>query len=424
MTNSNQRGQNIHVAISDHAVDDLVVYCREHYAGTPITIVADTNTYAALGERVERAIKAAGFQTITLVLTGSEIAANGEYILRVLLGSSTGDQLFLAVGSGTVTDITRYSAFRTRNPYISVPTAPSVDGFVSVSAPLIVGSMKETFPTDAPVAVFADLPTLAAAPQAMIAAGFGDILGKFTSLADWNLSRLLHDEPYDAAVEARVRRALDACVAAVDAIAARSEDGVRALMHALIESGMGMLEFGNSRPASGAEHHCSHYWEMKLLREGKPALLHGAKVGVATTLIAARYARLRALSRAELVDLLEAAELDPRARQIAEIERVYGDAAPDILRIQAPYLDVTPAEYAALKARILDQWSAVQAILATVPPPEVIVDILHRLGGAAGADALGLDAATVLEAQQYGHYLRDRFTIMKLTKALGLPLAG
>ncbi len=62
-------------------------------------------------------------------------------------------------------------------------------------------------------------------------------------------------------------------------------------------------------------------------------------------------------------------------------------------------------------------------ILETVPPPEVIVDILKRLGGAASPDALGLDAETVSEAQRYGHYLRDRFTVMKLNKALGLPLA-
>ncbi len=423
MSDQTNPTQGITVAISDHAVDDLIAYLREHYTGTTITLVSDTNTYAALGERVYHAVSDAGFTTINLVLAGEEVTAGAEYILRVLLGSSTGDQVFVAVGSGTVTDITRYSAFRTRNPYIAVPTAPSVDGFVSVSAPLIVGSMKETFPTDAPVAVFADLPTLAAAPQAMIAAGFGDILGKYTSLADWNLSHLLHDEPYNAAVEARVRRALDACVAAVDAIAQRSEDGVHALMHALIESGMGMLEFGNSRPASGAEHHCSHYWEMKLLREGRPALLHGAKVGVATTLIAAHYARLRTLSYDELINLLEAAEPDSRERQIAEIEQVYGDAAPDILRIQAPYLNQTPADYEALKQRILAQWDTIQPILASVPPPEVIIDILNRLGGASNPDALGLDADTVSEAQRYGHYLRDRFTVMKLNKALGLPLA-
>lgn len=414
----------IHVAISANAVDELVAYCREHYDGTLVTIVSDTNTYAALGRRVHDAISRAGFETINLVLTGEEITAGAEYILRVLLGSSTGDQLFLAVGSGTVTDITRYTAFRTRNPYIAVPTAPSVDGFISVSAPLIVGGMKETFPTSAPVAVFADLPTLAAAPQAMIAAGVGDILGKFTSLADWNLSHLLHDEPYSAAVEARVRRALDACVAAIDAIAARGEDGIRALMHSLLESGIGMLEFGDSRPASGAEHHCSHYWEMKLLREHKPALLHGAKVGVATALIAQRYARLRALTGDELIDLLEASELEPRDQQIAEIERVYGTAAEDIQRIQTPYLDMTPLEYMALKQRILDQWTQVQPILETVPPPETIVDMLNRLGGASSAEALGLDDETVVEAQRYGHYLRDRFTVMKLTKAIGLPLTS
>ena len=33
-------------------------------------------------------------------------------------------------------------------------------------------------------------------------------------------------------------------------------------MYALLLSGLAMQMVGNSRPASGAEHHMSHLWEM------------------------------------------------------------------------------------------------------------------------------------------------------------------
>lgn len=412
----------IHVDISVEAVPHLVAYCREKFANLPITVVSDTNTYPVLGQRVRDEMISAGFQVINIVLSGEEVVANEHYLVKVFLSSHTGDQVFIAVGSGTITDITRYVAFRTRNPYISVPTAPSVDGFVSVSAPLIVGVMKETFPTNAPVAVFGDLETLKNAPKAMIAAGFGDILGKYTSLADWKLGHLLRGEPHDTAVEERVRSALNSCVASVDAIASRSEAGIYALMNALLESGLGMLEFGNSRPASGAEHHCSHYWEMKLLREGKPALLHGAKVGFATSLIARQYQRLRNLSREDLLELLEASELQPRDQQVADIERVYPGAAEDILRIQQPYLDMKQDEYDTLKQDILQNWQAVRSILDAVPPPEIITGVLRQLGGASQAEDLCLSESTVQEALLYGHYLRDRFTVMKLSKIIGLSV--
>lgn len=47
---------------------------------------------------------------------------------------------------------------------------------------------------------------------------------------------------------------------------------------------MGLI--GVSRPASGAEHMLSHYWEMAVIAAGKNPELHGIKVGIATPIIA------------------------------------------------------------------------------------------------------------------------------------------
>ena len=53
-------------------------------------------------------------------------------------------------------------------------------------------------------------------------------------------------------------------------------------MDALITAGLAMAESGNSRPASGSEHHISHFLEMDFIRRREPVPLHGLKVAIGT----------------------------------------------------------------------------------------------------------------------------------------------
>ena len=149
----------------------------------------------------------------TIVLTGAEVVPDEHYVVQVLLEAPVDGRPYLAVGSGTLTDIVRFASHRTRTSFISVPTAPSVDGFTSVGAPMVIGRWKQTVQTQPPLAVFADEMTLRAAPRLMIASGFGDMMGKYTALADWELGAILWDEPFDEAIHRRARRALDKCMA-------------------------------------------------------------------------------------------------------------------------------------------------------------------------------------------------------------------
>jgi glycerol-1-phosphate dehydrogenase [NAD(P)+] len=409
----------VHIDISTNAIQNLVQYCK-NLTEEQFTIISDTNTYAALGERVRNALIAADLPVTNIVLEGEEIVSDEVYLTRALVQSSATDQVFVAVGSGTLTDIARYISYRTRNRFIAVPSAPSVDGFVSPGAPLVVGGIKETYPARPPIAVFADLATLTAAPTELKAAGVGDIIGKTTSLADWKLAHLLWDTPHDAAVEQRIRQAVQNCIDGLDEIVANSETGMACLMEALIESGLGMLEFGNSQPASGSEHHCSHFWELQLLKAHKPAILHGAKVGFATILISKQYERLRHLARTEVSDMLEAANLREAGETVNEIRQSYDQIADDVIRIQAPFLEMTDNAYRQLKTRILESWSAVQEIADTVLAPAEITEILMKVGSPVNEEQLGIEQVLVKQALLYGHYLRDRFTVLKLFNIMGI----
>ena len=407
------------VTIDDHAVAHLVEFCRKN-ALDKLFLVADANTYDAQGHAVEKALRAADLDLKQIVFTNKEVIADAAHVFDVLIAAGAEPRTYIAVGSGTLTDITRFASHRTRSQFISVPTAPSVDGFASIGAPLIVHGVKVTLICQAPLAIFADSDTLCHAPQSMIAAGFADMLGKLTSVADWRIGRLLWDEPYDEAIARRTLDAVQICIDNADGIGAGEPAGIARLLDALLESGYCMLDFGSSRPASGAEHHYSHYWEMMLLREGRPAILHGAKVGVATVMVAEIYDRVRQLSRAQLSDLLEAAVWPARADEVAQIEAAYGDLAGDVIAEHKAFLDLNPAEADALKRKILAHWDEIQAIAAQVPPAAVVADLLCRVGGPATAAELGFDENERALAAANGHYLRNRFTVRKLVKVLGL----
>jgi glycerol-1-phosphate dehydrogenase [NAD(P)+] len=409
------------IYIGDSAVDELLKYVEANGLNQ-FTLVSDANTYAALGRQVEAALQGKAYNLTTIVLDGEEVIAGGDYLLQVLANAPVADHTFIAVGSGTITDITRFISYRTKNTFISMPTATSVDGFTSIGAPLVLDGVKQTLISQAPLAVFADLPTLQNAPKRLIASGFGDMVGKYTSLADWQLGRMLWDEPYDEDIAKRARTGLDTCINYANEIGKADADGIRYLMDGLVESGLCMLEFGSSRPASGAEHHCSHYWEMMLLNEGRPALLHGQKVGFATTLIIGQYNKLRSLSRQDVMDRLEAATLPDRAEEEAIIREAYGDAAEQVIRDQSAFLDMTPEKFDATKRKIAEHWDDILAIAESLPSVEEVTAALDKVGGPTTAEELGVTDDEVQRALRYGHFLRNRFTVMKLSRILDISL--
>jgi glycerol-1-phosphate dehydrogenase [NAD(P)+] len=408
------------VYIGQDAISELVNYCKSNDL-FKFALIADQNTYAAFGNSVEQALKASPFDVLSIILQGDEIIADEHYIVQALTKLDRQNRLFLAVGSGTLTDITRFISHRVRTSFISLPTAPSVDGFTSIGAPLVLGGLKQTIICQPPMAVFADLATLTSAPQRLIAAGFGDMVGKMMSVADWKLGYVIWDEPYDEQIAGRFLVAAKLCTDSAREIGERTEAGVRTLIAGLVESGFGMLDFGNSTPASGAEHHMSHCWEMKLLNEKKPAMLHGAKVAVASILTAKRYQVIGSISRDQLGDLLQWSRLPSRDQQVLGIQAAYGPITTQIIKEQSPFLNMTEQTFEKLRQRIIDRWPEVQQIAHAVPKPEQLIEWLNQVGAPIDASGIGLGDQDVELVLEFGHYLRNRFTINKLWFILGTP---
>jgi glycerol-1-phosphate dehydrogenase [NAD(P)+] len=58
-------------------------------------------------------------------------------------------------------------------------------------------------------------------------------------------------------------------------------------------------------------------------------------------------------------------------------------------------------------------------VAAEVPPPERLAAALRAVGGPAAAGELGLAPQLVAESLEAAHYVRARFTILRLWELLG-----
>jgi glycerol-1-phosphate dehydrogenase [NAD(P)+] len=143
-------------------------------------------------------------------------------------------------------------------------------------------------------------------------------------------------------------------------------------------------------------------------------------VGVASVLIAEEYEKVKHITRQQLVQHLKDTDRPDPEQEIQRIRLAYGATADEVIDAQSDFLKLSAHEFGLLKQRIIDQWSLVQDIAAGVPGPRELVDVLHKAGAETDARALGLSDEEVKLALEYGHYLRNRFTVRKLNYLIGL----
>ncbi|MBP1969281.1 glycerol-1-phosphate dehydrogenase [NAD(P)+] [Virgibacillus natechei] len=357
--------------IEKNAIDKIPSYLISHEYKN-IVLVVDENTRKAAGNKIEHILSRNDFRLTIVELAPNkygEVIADERTLIQFLVEIPNSADVILAVGSGTIHDIVRFASFKMSIPFISVPTAASVDGYTSKGAPLIFQGVKKTIQTASPVAVFADIDIIKDAPREMTAAGFGDIIGKYTSLLDWEISSLIGKEPYNQLAADLTRRSLDNCIHSVQEIAKREDKGIKILMQALIESGLVMLVLDFSRPASGSEHHLSHYWEMDLLKKDAKQLLHGAKVGVATTII---------------IDLYK---------------QIITDIDPDLMSTDSRYLE-----------SFTTNWEQIKQMMKELPSSQQIKDLLKTVAGPTTPEELNIEHSLVSLSLNEAFHLRDRCT--------------
>ncbi len=396
------------------------------YNAKRIFLVADIHTMRAAGQAILSLLEeAASFDIGTHIYEDLELVPDDHAVevLR-LAGEAFGEaDLWLAVGSGTLNDLTRYISHERGVPYIVFATAPSMDGYASGVSPLILNQMKQTFNAQSPLAIVADPEILADAPQEMLLAGAGDVFGKYSSLLDWSIARIAFDEYYCPEIVSIVERSRDAVAASVSSIAKREPEAIRLLFDALVEVGIAMDYCGNSRPASGAEHHLAHFWEMQFLFADKTPVLHGLKVGAALPIVLSIYEQLADMP--ETIDFDRARDRAKRFDHEVWVEgtkEAYGPASSGILKLEAEEGLQDPPKRLARIDRLEEQWAELIELAKTAPSVSSILELYEVLGFPSDVAKLGVDDNALRSALHHAKDLRARYTVMRLFEDLSIDL--
>lgn len=411
------REHKIHVKnilIEAGAINKIPELLSDIFTGKPdeITIICDDNTYAAAGELVEEKVK--GCKVIKLPSKGLHADNHAVKLTEEQLDGRTG--LILAVGSGTIHDISRYIANKRGIHFVSIPTAASVDGFVSTVAAMTWNGFKKTFPAVSPVLVIADTNIFSNAPYRLTASGISDLLGKYTALADWKIAHLVTEEYIcDKVCELELSAVNEVCGCLPDLRGEVSEEQRRKayeqLMYALLLSGIAMQMVGNSRPASGAEHHISHLWEMEVINRPLDAY-HGEKVSIGLMIAAETYHMIKEAIRSGQYEIepytgLDYLELKESFGPKGLYEGMLEENTPD------PLEQIDRMEFEDLLPRIAD-------ILEELPSVDRINELLSMAGCRKYVHEIGLDEHIIPMTICLSPYVRNRLTFMRLTKLIKL----
>lgn len=313
----------------------------------------------------------------------------------------------IAIGSGTVHDLTRYCAYTRGIPFVSCPTAASVDGFCAPVAAMTWHGFKKTLTAVPPKLVVADLDVIMQAPPFLIRSGFGDMIGKFIALADWKIGHLLTGEYFCDHICSMTMGATNAVLESAEGIRTGTVSAYEKLTYGLLMSGLAMQMIGNSRPASGAEHHISHLIEMR--PAGLPLAseaLHGEKVGVGTLLAAREYHRLRGIPSLTWEDY-----------PIAQPELINAVFGQDLGRSIITENETDVAAGITAEA-IRTHWDAICRIIDQIPAADALLQSYQSLSIKSTLEEIGVSPAQKDALLDFSPLVRNRLTLMRIRRAI------
>ena len=388
-----------HVVIGRGALSSLPSLCEGF---ENVILVSDENTYNAcardafgiLGDKIKK--------NLVLAANGDVVIPNEEKIDEIQKALPDKCDLIIGTGSGVINDLCKYVSFKNDLPYYIIATAPSMDGYASVGAALILEGMKITLNARPPKAIIADTAVLAKAPIDMIRAGYGDIIGKYSCLNDWRLSALINGEYFCQKVYDLTYSCAEKVKSLAKGVNLRDEETVGALMEALVTVGIAMSYVDCSRPASGSEHHLSHFFEITGILDKKEYFSHG--IDVVFSSVETAKLREKLISRTPKKIAFD------RKTWESDIRRIYTSSADGIIKLQ----DKLGWYEADDSDKVISKWDEIKQILADSPTPSEFIEMIE----AAGLDYSEFEKLygkeKIADAIRYAKDLKDRYSVLWL----------
>jgi glycerol-1-phosphate dehydrogenase [NAD(P)+] len=401
---------------------DAAAVFASHFGSQSAVVIADENTFSAAGKDVYDNLGGARRAAATSFIFGQHVHADERCVNELHQAVAATDAIPVAVGSGTINDLTKLVAHRLARPYMVVATAASMDGYTAYGASITAGGSKQTFDCPAPLVVLADLEVIAAAPAELNASGYADLAAKMAAGADWIVADAAGAEPIDPPVWETVQGRLRDWIDAPAAIARGDVQRLGNLISGLMLSGFAMQAARSSRPASGAEHQFSHLWDMQHHTHYDSPPSHGFKVGIGTLASVALYEDLLAQDLSRL-DVNEAIDLWPDLATLEQRtalllgEGEWGAKAVEETRAKYP----SAVELREQLTRVAGGWPQLKRRLAhQLIAFRDFQQMLRDAGCPAVPEQIGISRDQLRRSYQQALAIRRRFTVLDLAHRAGL----
>ncbi len=383
-------------------------------------VVCDQHTQQAAWEAVKAQLDKAGIPYGFYRFNAPHLEPDEKACGALTMALDPSCDGLLAVGSGVLNDICKVVSHAMGKPCAVVATAPSMDGYASDNASMIIGGVKVSLYNACPQAIIADTDILCAAPDRMLQAGFGDMLAKYVSICEWRLSNLITGEYYCENIAGLMRASLARMVEAAPRLLKRDAQAVESVFEGLLLAGIAMAYAKVSRPASGLEHYFSHMWEMMALERGRVQELHGIQVGIGTLLTLSIWEHLNRLQP-------DRARAEAFIRDFAEEEwealmhRVFGGAADKVIATARAEGRNDPAAHAARLDTIITRWPDILRIAAEeLPTRAEIHRMMASLGMPLTPQDIGFTDRDTTDALLGARDIRNKYLTSSMLWDLGL----
>lgn len=383
-------------------------------------VVCDKNTYEVAGRKTCQLLTDAGVEHVLYIIPGDRLAPAEWEVGSLIMHFDPTCDMLLGVGTGVINDICKVAAHAAKVPSAIVGTAPSMDGYASNSSSMEVNHVKVSLYNHAPVGILLDSEILAQAPMRMLWAGLGDMVAKYIAVCEWRISNIVTGEYYCEDIAQLMRTALKRIVDAADGITKRDPDAIGSIAEGLILAGIAMAYAEISRPASGLEHYFSHMWEMQALERGKPYDLHGIQVGIGTVLSMKLYRKIRTIKPDRALAEAHMKNFDPEQWE-AQIRRVFGKTADEIIRIESKCRKNDPAKHAVRLNRLIEHWDEIVRIIdEELPDYDKLYSLMASTGMPMRPSDIGVSLDDTVDAFIGARDIRDKYLSCSFLWDLGL----
>lgn len=362
-----------------------------------ILLVSDNNTYEVFGKNVEEKLKK-NIYTNLILKSEKEIIPDENSINLINEKVDKNVDIIIGVGSGVINDLCKYVSFINNLNYIIIATAPSMDGYASKGAALMLNGMKENISANVPLKILADTSVLKNAPIELIKSGYGDIIGKYSCLNDWELSSYVNDEYFCREIYDEILEITNEVTKLAKNILTRNEDSIKFLMESLIKVGIMMSYVGNSRPASGSEHHMSHFFEITGILDNRKYYNHGINV-LFSSYITAKI-------REVIIHNKSHDFIFNKEEYEKNIKEIYSKNYKQVLKLQNT-LDWYNKEYKI-------DFNRVENILRKAPKSKEILEMIENIDLKYDDFVKLYEKEHIINAILYSKDLKDRYTVLWL----------